>query len=137
MLEARDRVGGRVWTTELKDGSWLDLGGQWVGPTQDRFLALIQEMGCKIYPSPQFGESLVLGITKQEYVRVNEKTWDKIPGHPLIAEPLNKLQSMADSIESDAPWKHTEAQRWDGITYAEWLNQNVPNANARQFLPGT
>src|SRR5215208_4516868 len=27
VLEARDRVGGRVWTEYLPDGTWLDYGG--------------------------------------------------------------------------------------------------------------
>ena len=37
---------------------WVDYGGQWVGPTQDRFYALIKEMGGEIYPSPNFGKAL-------------------------------------------------------------------------------
>ena len=35
VLEARDRVGGRVERGE-SDGALLDLGGTWVGPTQTR-----------------------------------------------------------------------------------------------------
>jgi monoamine oxidase len=32
VLEARDRVGGRVYTETLPDGTWLDFGGTWIGP---------------------------------------------------------------------------------------------------------
>src|SRR5258708_16435314 len=31
--EARDRVGGRLYTRPAADGTPLDLGGQWIGPT--------------------------------------------------------------------------------------------------------
>ncbi len=31
VLEARNRVGGRSLTADLKGGGWIDLGGQWVG----------------------------------------------------------------------------------------------------------
>eukprot|EP01035_Chromulina_nebulosa_P045815 gene45815-62047_t len=37
VLEARNRVGGRSLTAPMKDGGWVDYGGQWVGPTQDRY----------------------------------------------------------------------------------------------------
>jgi len=36
VLEARDRVGGRVLNDHTADGTPLEVGGQWVGPTQDR-----------------------------------------------------------------------------------------------------
>ena len=41
VLEARDRVGGRTEGGETADGTPIELGGQWVGPTQDRMYALI------------------------------------------------------------------------------------------------
>ncbi len=39
VLEARERVGGRTLTVPFA-GVSVDLGGQWVGATQDRVLAL-------------------------------------------------------------------------------------------------
>ena len=43
VFEARDRVGGRTYS--LKVGrDWLDLGGQWIGPTQDRLAALARAL---------------------------------------------------------------------------------------------
>src|SRR5688572_17190506 len=58
VLEARNRVGGRSWTVSMKDGTFVDNGGQWVGPTQDAILRLIKEMGCETYPTPDFGRPL-------------------------------------------------------------------------------
>ena len=55
MLEARKRVGGRSWSVRMKDGTFVDFGGQWVGSTQERFYALIKEMGGETYPSPGGG----------------------------------------------------------------------------------
>jgi monoamine oxidase len=40
LLEARDRVGGRTYTEVLADGSWIDRGGAWIGPGQDRVYGL-------------------------------------------------------------------------------------------------
>ena len=44
VLEARDRVGGRTYTTSASDGTLIDMGGQWVGPTQERLIALAAEL---------------------------------------------------------------------------------------------
>jgi monoamine oxidase len=36
VLEARDRVGGRTLNHELGDGKVVEVGGQWIGPSQER-----------------------------------------------------------------------------------------------------
>ena len=49
VLEGRDRVGGRSSTTTLA-GVPVDLGGTFVGPTQDAVLALAKELDCPTEP---------------------------------------------------------------------------------------
>ena len=51
VLEARDRVGGRVFDVTLDDGTVLEMGGQWIGPTQARIHALLDELGIGTTPS--------------------------------------------------------------------------------------
>src|SRR5688572_11120133 len=66
VLEARDRVGGRVYTRTV-DGSWVDVGGQWVGPTQDHILRLADELGVKTFATHTTGDNQVFvgGKTKR------------------------------------------------------------------------
>src|SRR3954471_15804802 len=45
VLEARDRVGGRIWTFELPDGTRIDRGGGWLGPAHDGIFGLAAELG--------------------------------------------------------------------------------------------
>lgn len=47
VLEARDRVGGRTLSTTLGRDT-IDLGGQWIGPTQNRLAALAAELGIAL-----------------------------------------------------------------------------------------
>ena len=49
LLEARDRVGGRTFTVTRDDGLWVDRGGAWIGPGQDRVYALMNEFGVSEY----------------------------------------------------------------------------------------
>ena len=46
VLEARDRIGGRTFTEVRDDGGWIDRGGAWIGPGQDRIYALMDELGA-------------------------------------------------------------------------------------------
>ena len=59
LLEARDRVGGRVYTKTLDDGSYVDLGGAWVGPTQDKIYELAREFGVETFKTYDIGKSTI------------------------------------------------------------------------------
>src|SRR5512147_706244 len=49
VLEARDRVGGRIWTHHLPDGSPVDRGGAWLAPKHDAMLGLACDVGVSTY----------------------------------------------------------------------------------------
>ena len=50
VLEARERVGGRTENGTFSDGQWIEVGGQWIGPTQTRMHRLIAELGLETFP---------------------------------------------------------------------------------------
>jgi monoamine oxidase len=135
LLEARDRVGGRTLTIALPDGGWVDEGGQWVGAGHDRFYHWIKETGHTTYPSPDVGDWLVYGPADTQYHRVNDAS-PPLPGMDVVDAVKARLQAMADSLDPAAPWLHPEARRWDGITLAQWLAEQVTHDRIRAFLVG-
>src|SRR5262245_43521923 len=58
VLEARDRVAGRNLGGFLSNGVPVEMGGQWVGPTQDAVLELIEELGLETFASYDDGEAI-------------------------------------------------------------------------------
>ena len=58
VLEARDRVGGRTYTTPAQNGTQLDLGGQWIGPSQHHIAALAAEVGAQTFPTYDRGNNI-------------------------------------------------------------------------------
>src|ERR1700716_1589127 len=58
VLEGRDRVGGRSATTTIA-GTPVDLGGTFVGPTQDAVNALAAELGCETVRTYSRGKNLI------------------------------------------------------------------------------
>src|SRR5438094_722994 len=51
VVEARDRAGGRTLDVPIGGGHVVEGGGQWVGRTQTRVLALAKDLGVETYPS--------------------------------------------------------------------------------------
>src|SRR5262249_6491119 len=51
VLEARDRVGGRVLTINIPNNGFIDQGGQWVNDGQTNLIALAKELGVALFPS--------------------------------------------------------------------------------------
>jgi monoamine oxidase len=56
VLEARDRVGGRIFTEATASGWTIDRGGQWLGPTQHRMRRLCNEFGIRTFATHCEGE---------------------------------------------------------------------------------
>lgn len=49
VLEARDRIGGRVWSAELPDGSAVELGAEFVLPGNDAIDTLVERFGLRLF----------------------------------------------------------------------------------------
>src|SRR5437879_13562337 len=61
VLEARDRVGGRIWTHHLSDGSPIDRGGAFLAPGHGAIHGLEKEMGVSSYKTWTKGDHLLIG----------------------------------------------------------------------------
>ncbi|MDR5799145.1 MULTISPECIES: flavin monoamine oxidase family protein [Caballeronia] len=124
VLEARDRVGGRTLSKTLDNGVTIDLGGQWVAPTQKRVLALIEEFGLKIFKTYQTGDSIAyLNGEKVRYEGVIPKRDPETDAD--IENGMALLEELAASIPLEAPWTHPRALELDRQTFADWINANL------------
>ena len=45
VLEARDRVGGRLWSHRMPNGEIVELGGEWISTSQGAVVGLANELG--------------------------------------------------------------------------------------------
>jgi monoamine oxidase len=50
LCEARDRVGGRVWSEQLDNGAWVERGGEFIFPSESTILGLCAGLGLMIVP---------------------------------------------------------------------------------------
>jgi monoamine oxidase len=124
VLEARDRVGGRLLRHALSDSVVIDLGGQWLGPSQERAYALVRELGLSLFPTYTEGESLaLLGGRLQRY----SGAVPKLGLLPLMdfGGAVAKLDRLAKEVPLDAPWNAPQADAWDSETLASWAQRTM------------
>lgn len=132
LLEARDRVGGRVWTQE-HSGIPIDYGGQWLGLGQERAYALVKELGIGTYPTWTEGHNVFVISGK---VRKYQGEFSKVGPISLLNLDL-KLRQFAkwsDEVPLESPWTAKRAKEWDSMTVATWINSSAKSAAARKML---
>ncbi len=144
VLEGNNRVGGRTWTEPVpgSNGAWVDMGGQWVGPTQDRILALIKKFGLKTFPFYTKG-NLQLYFNNQKLVfppddiHINGKTGKSpVPATTLrdLISAFTKINALAHTVPPAAPWTALNATALDSMTVADWMAANVTDPMAAFIL---
>ena len=133
VLEARDRVGGRTLNEPIGDDKVVELGAQWVGPTQDHVVGLIEELGLETFPTYGKGENL---FERGDAVRRYRGTIPKLSPVALAETSvvLARLNRLARTVPRDAPWQASRAADWDTQTFETWLRRNVRTATARDLM---
>jgi len=133
VLEARDRVGGRTLNEPIGDGKVVEIGAQWVGPTQDRVNGLIRDLGLTTFPTHDAGINLferggAIGRYKGTIPKVNPV------GLAEVGLILKRLNAMAAKVPPESPWTAEKAAAWDSQTFDSWMRRNVRTGVARDIL---
>jgi monoamine oxidase len=133
VLEARDRVGGRTVNASIGAGKVVEMGGEWVGPTQDRLLALAQDLRIETFPTFYEGRNLLeLGGKIRRY----KGTIPRLAPHVLfdVNRARRKLGKAAGRVPADAPWSAPKATELDSQTLATWVRKTARTKKARKLL---
>lgn len=133
VLEARDRVGGRTLSCPIGDGEQVEMGGQWVGPTQGRVLALAAELGLELFPTRTEGDNLI-----ERDGRLDRYT-GTIPRLPLpvladLAIARLRLNRLARKVDPAAPWSAKRAAELDQESFGEWVRRKTHTGLTRELI---
>jgi monoamine oxidase len=132
VLEARDRVGGRILNHTFADGTIVELGGQWVGPTQDRVLALAAELGVGTFPSYEQGDNL-LGIDGGARRWADETFGLDEEALIDVAQTQAAIEQLAATVPLDAPHDAPNARELDAQTVDTWLTSHMSTETGLRF----
>lgn len=144
VLEARDRVGGRLLNHGIGDGKVVEVGGQWIGPTQERIAALAAELGVGTFPTYDQGRDVLeMGGKRTTFTDFDDIGIGLLRDLSKVMSPLAlmdfeqarlRLDRMAKQVPLEAPWEAPKARLWDGQTFATWIRRNLRNGAARSLF---
>ncbi|KAE9556646.1 hypothetical protein FO519_000052 [Halicephalobus sp. NKZ332] len=141
IIEAKNRVGGRTHTIDLKcagggTDKW-DIGGQWVGKTQPHIFNLIKELNLEIYRQYTEGTKWIqVGDSEGKTYDPTDSGMEHVNKFPLF-ETLDFLKSykalseIISSIDVKDILSSPKADEYDRITVKEWFERNT---NTRLLL---
>jgi monoamine oxidase len=120
VLEARDRVGGRVEQIAVDERRPVQLGGEVVGPIHTAYLGLVAELGLSLEPT----YTAVAGATTYDLVE-GVFRGDGFPfAGPAEQEDYERVQKLfvelALTVDPEDPWSHPDAGRLDDASVGSW-----------------
>ncbi|XP_077783503.1 amine oxidase [flavin-containing] A-like [Podarcis muralis] len=133
VLEARDRVGGRTFTVRNKQVNYVDVGGAYVGPTQNRILRLAKELGIETYK---------VNVKERVILHTNGKSYPFCGAFPPVWNPIvyldfnnfwRTMDELGKEIPADAPWDAPHAAEWDKMTMKEFIDKHCWTKTTRDF----
>ncbi|MEA2495276.1 MAG: monoamine oxidase [Thermoleophilaceae bacterium] len=124
VLEARDRVGGRTFNHKLADGQAIEAGGEYVGPTQTRVLALANAVGIGTYKTYNEGDNVYIHDGMRS-------TYPALPGIPNPPDDdrlfkdaialLGPTDALGKQVGVKAPWAAKGAAKLDKQTVDQYV----------------
>jgi len=121
VLEARDRVGGRVEQVRVDESRPVQLGGEVVGPVHPAYLELVEELGLTVEPSytdvsGQTTFDLYDGVVRGDDFPFRDD------GERADLERVEGLWGeLVETVDPDDPWSHPDASLLDGASVGAWL----------------
>ena len=134
LLEARDRVGGRVASRTLSGGEVVDLGGQWLSPSHDRILEMVEAAGLTTVPASP-GRLTVVNHGVIRAVESSDTSADH--GSPFsiadLGQGLMRLRRLAERTENDEAWAQANAA-WLDQSVERWITSNLRTPAGRRDI---
>lgn len=141
ILEARDRVGGRILDHELTDGSVVPVGATWFGPDEVRMPALLEVLGLTTVPQRETGDVImrILGTERRAAmeggcieVGISAMPRDGLPEEFLAA--VAELERLCLEVSPEDPHSHPAAVSWDDMTAGQWCDARCSTERGRALL---
>lgn len=123
VVEAQDRVGGRVWSlTDLAPGRIIEGGAELIGSNHPCWLFLARRFGLglnavttdDLFAAQGLEAPLFLDghrLTPDELARVDDE----------IGQAEQLMNTDAEGIDAYRPWTASRAQEWDALSLETWI----------------
>ncbi|MFE6839973.1 flavin monoamine oxidase family protein [Streptomyces sp. NPDC057705] len=121
VVEARDRVGGRVEQTTLPDGRLVQLGGEVAGRAHTAYTTLATELGLTLVPSYVAEPGALVRATPEGISAAHPPHWFNPGDDACHAKVTAAFTALAETVDPADPWAHPEAAALDLLSVGDWL----------------
>lgn len=128
VLEARDRIGGRLLSQRLETGHTIDLGAQFIGDSHKRISALVDEVGLTRISPNTTGDNFFLLSPGSEPIF---KSGDRLP--LSLLSQLDALVGMW-RFEHKLESFQSNMDMLDAISAYDFVNKSILTQNARDLV---
>ena len=136
VVEARQRVGGRMLNRPIPGGEVVDLGAEFIGPTQNHIYKLVDELGIGVFPAYNAGKNVYLAGGRRLTYSDTGLTGFAPPDPAILVDLLiviARLNEMATEIPVNAPYQAKLAAQYDSQTLDTWLRANTASQRFRDI----
>jgi monoamine oxidase len=99
LLEARQRIGGRVWTDRSLDGVTLESGASWIHGMQGNYLALMaRDLEIEVAPTNYYSTPLTYQADGLRLTMAERRA-----AHVRLERLLDKLDRSREELDRDMP----------------------------------
>lgn len=116
VVEANDRVGGRVQCQKTALGSFVDLGGQWIGHDHHRLVSLALRYNATMYQT--YNKGLPIVIKKGQKISIFSTTFIAFIGLMILLLLVSKLPIIS---------------YWNGMSLEQFFG-SLPDGNAKELF---
>jgi monoamine oxidase len=129
LLEARQRLGGRVYTLrDLIPGKTVEAGGELVGPNQPTWMAYAKRFGLEFAPMPDAPSDVILLGDEVLSADRARALWHQ------MRSALRKLNAEAESIPAFEPWQAPRAKQLDAWSLDTWISRLSEDELCKQAM---
>lgn len=135
VVEARERVGGRTLARTIGRGHF-DLGGQWIGPTQERVAKLAKGLDLATFPTWSRGRKVMDLDGRDGKVKTYRGVIPKLGVLELLRLELalRSVERMTKRVDPSDPWATSDGARWDRCSVDEWAKKAVGARRVRAAI---
>lgn len=127
VFEARDRLGGRLWTVDQGDGVVYEAGGEWIDADHKRTLAILDQYGLE----PESRDNWPVRLHYDGRTTTEEELWPEALEDDLRVE--GAARELCRNLETPA-WRNTEDAELDSSTLAEFIHRHCTSDLGRWYV---
>lgn len=130
VLEARERVGGRIVNLTSATGERVELGGQWISPGHDRMLELVERQGLELAPAASGTSAALLEGTTVPLETASDEAGLSPFEVADLGQGLLRFRRLSERVLQHPDWASANAA-WLTQPLGRWTRSNLRTAGGQ------